>query len=366
MAVDTIQRKPQLNQSLYYFDLLKILVVIFICCVHHEFYAQQLTASCGFFNYIRLNGHTLVYLMFMMSGVLYYFTYHKKIQNNETTFFNFISKKYIRFFFLAFITTTLTVLLYVIFDAGIGFVSDNPIDYLISITFYGRTIFGKEYINNAPLWFVNVLMFAYIFAYLASKAPKKYSMYIFAMLSVFGLAMSQSHGFPFFNDGIAEGFFPFFLGVLIGKLFEFFKEKKKLRTIIKVASLCLLVAYILLDFVFKIRAEKYYNFYTTFAFFAPILIILYDVPTLNNVFSHKVFRDAGKISFFMYVWNWPVVQILNLILVDPFISDRTAWWMLPITLAWHLAFGILTLIISGKIRKNIIEKKAQKEENYGA
>lgn len=351
VATDSNERKQHFNESLYYFDILKILVVILICCVHHEFYAQHLTAHCGFFNYVRINGHTLVYLMFLMSGILYFFTYHNKIQNGETTFLKFVSKKYLRFFWLAAITTTLTVFLYLVFDAGISFVSDNPIDYIISIAFFGRTIFGKPYINNAPLWFINVLMFTYIFAYLASKAPKKYTMYIFALLSVTGLAMSQVEGIPFFNAGIGEGFFPFFLGVLIGKLFEFFKEKKNLRLIIKLICLCFIIGFILLDVVFNFHNETYYNFYTTLALFAPLLIVLYDIPVLNKAFSHKIFRDAGKISFFMYVWNWPAVQILNLIFVYPFVPDHHAGWMLPITLIWHLAFGILTLVISNKLKK---------------
>lgn len=359
MAVDEFQRKPQLNESLYYFDILKIFVVLCICCIHHEFYGQEITASLGFFNYIRLNGHTLVYLMFMMSGVLYFNTHHKKIQNGETGFFSFISKKYMRFFWLALITTSLTVLLYVIFNEPIGFVSDDPIDYLVSITFFGQTIFGKPYLNNAPLWFINVLMFVYIFAFLGSKAPKKYSMYIFGMFSVMGLAMSRVEGIPFFNDGISEGFFPFFLGVLLGNFFEFFKDKKNLRLIVKIVSLILITGFVLIDIVFKVGKPEFYNFYTTLLLFAPILTVLYDVPVVNKSLSHKVFRDIGKLSFFMYIWNWPAVQLLNIILINNIPLAKSSGWMLPITLVWHLAFGILTLIISNKIRATTSKRKSQ-------
>lgn len=52
-----------------YFFLLKILVVLAICLIHHNFYQLNFIYDNSFLNYIWVNGHSLVSVMFLMSGI---------------------------------------------------------------------------------------------------------------------------------------------------------------------------------------------------------------------------------------------------------------------------------------------------------
>ena len=134
-----------------YFFLLKILVILTICIIHHNFYQLNFIYDNPFLNYIWENGHSLVSVMFLMSGILYFFTSHKKIANNETTFSTFFLKKLkkfiedsVRFYNCQFIISTHSPFLLSMNDAKVYDLDSFPVGAKI----YGVT---QAHIKDDPI-----------------------------------------------------------------------------------------------------------------------------------------------------------------------------------------------------------------------
>ena len=239
-----------------------------------------------------MNGHSLVSIMFLMSGILFFYTSHKKIGNNETTFSTFIFKKLKKFIPLALITTLFIYGMNFYYRDHVSngvdwiFASTNPFDLIISIIFCGRTVFGESFINNGPLWFINVLLFCFLIAYPISKC-KKNAPILWIIMCLYGLAMlvytkeDYSIPYPFFTHFLGEGVFSFFFGVLIANLFIYMKKSPKINLISKIISGLSLILIIITAIFYPIQTDpntwvSSYTWLTVF-FYAPILLLLFNI-----------------------------------------------------------------------------------------
>lgn len=362
--------------SFNYFFLLKILVVLAVCLIHHNFYQLNFIYDNSFLNYIWVNGHSLVSVMFLMSGILYFFTSHKKIANNETTFSTFFLKKLKKFIPLALLSTLFIYGMNFYYRDQISngvdwiFASTNPFDLIISIVCCGRTVFGLPFINNGPLWFINVLLFCFLLAYPISKS-KKSAPILFTLVFIYGLAMltytkeDYSIAYPFFNHFLGEGVLAFFFGVLLGKLFIYMKNNKLTNIITKIISGVSIISIIIFAIFYPL--DTWFNNYTwlTLFFYAPILLLLFNIKPLEKLCGHKIVKHAGNMSFHIYVWNYPIAFCFYFPFALLHDSERArfpdqldSWWFLLIFLLIHLAIGILSYYLTNISTKKIHELKA--------
>lgn len=363
--------------SFNYFYLLKILVVITICVIHHNFYQLNFIYDNPFLNYIWVNGHSLVSVMFLMSGILYYFTTHQKVINNQTTFKNFALKKVKKFLPLVAITTLFIYILNFAYCQNISngvdwiFASRNPFDLIISIICGGgRTIFGLPFVNNGPLWFLNVLLFCLLLAYPISKS-KKNAPILFSLMFIYGFAMlaftkeDYSVSYPFFTHFLGEGVLAFYFGILLGYLFAYIKKYKKAKIISKSISGVSVIAIIVFAIFYPLDTWENNYIWLTLFFYAPILILLFDIKPLEKLCAHQGVKHAGNMSFHIYAWNYPIAFCFYFPFALLHDSERLrwpdsmdSWWFLLIFLLIHLAIGILSYYLTNISTKKIHELKA--------
>ena len=365
-----------------YFFLLKFLVIITICLIHHNFYELNFIYDNPFLNYIWVNGHSLVSIMFLMSGILFFYTSHKKISNNETNFSTFIFKKLKKFIPLALITTLFIYGMNFYYRDFISsgedwiFATTNPFDLIISIIFCGRTVFGETFINNGPLWFINVLLFCFLIAYPISKC-KKNAPLLWVIMCIYGLAMlaytyegeNIRIAYPFFNHFLGEGVFSFFFGVLIANLFSYMKKSNKVNLIAKLVSGLSVILIVITAIFYPIKNDpdtwvSSYAWLTMF-FYAPILLLLFNIKPLEKLCGHKIIKHMGNMSFHIYAWNYPIAfcfyfpfGLLHHEEHLRFPDQLDSWWFLLIFLLIHLAIGILSYYLTNISEKKIRELKA--------
>lgn len=208
-----------------YFNLLKILGAVNIALYHYRLYVL------GALSLKRaVSGNVLPFLnsemYFVISGILFAVVFEEKIANGSMTFDRFFLKRMARIYPVIAVTSIYmylgNLLLHRYNDTMWNAGTPKVMELVYDILFAGKSIFKTSSTNNGVIWFISVLLFCYVIAYILTKAAHKYHAFlIFFLPVVLGVAI-RYNGIStiFFNPSTSRGLISFFIGVIVGKLFR--------------------------------------------------------------------------------------------------------------------------------------------------
>ena len=328
-------------------------------------------------NYISYVSYTFVEMFFLFSGVVFVKAYKKRLEEGERIA-DFIGRRYKRFFPGIAITTTImflmNLLLYLetgaLFWAGHLDLRKLFFDYLCAGTAgYGT---GVDPINS-PLWYIAILLQCYLLAALLvrreKKTGKQYCYLIPVLLGIY-VIVSRSHYF-LFNIQFARGCISFFIGIIIGNNIDKIREgiSKTKRMILCVILFCILIFFCI---VFVFTVSDPYAFSNNYGavlpyallFYPPLVILLLCSKAVNKICDNKILRYLGRISYGMYIWNFPLMITfcyLICISIIPVDMIESPFGFIGVLFA-HVLAGVI-MNEAGKFLKNSKQKKTKEKQS---
>lgn len=329
------------------FDSLKGLAILIAVTIGHywqftpgEYWCQGtegwFTNLTNGITHFSFKSYTFMELLLMISGFQMFFQY-EKIAQNKIAFNSYLKKRVTRLFPMAMLSTVFMV---------IGLMSYKN---LTGESWYGTELNGRYIVENllciqswgntfhtlnGTLWYVSVYFFCCILYFALVRIGEKINMkYIIMFVPVIiGIFLGdRSLNVLLLNYDMCRGYVGFFAGVLVACLAS--KLSKKNIHIISIISI--------IWYVF------YYTFYNTAIytdnaldkvlptlvfFYAPLLMLFFANEKLDNIVGNKVMAGLGKISYSLYVWNFPF--FLWIVVLDkrfgleiPFAMNYMYWIM---------------------------------------
>ena len=272
-------------------------------------------------------GYMSVELFFIISGFLFAYVYIPRIIKKEYTFDDFIFKKFIRIMPLVVLTSFICYIL-----AFITRINDikcwstfcgnniNIISLVYDFLFSGSHVINNNLSLNGPIWYINVLLVCYVLAYGISYIYIHFSnKIIFIFPIVLGIIIFETGWqFPFLTLSTARGYIAFFEGIILYFLINKMDELKKQ---VKIFLICISLVIIIISFGYIFfHFENYSNFISNtnvfvsnlyiffdFIIYPPLLYILYNFEWVNNFCNTRFIKYLGKISYGIYLWNFPIL-----------------------------------------------------------
>ncbi|MBE5950591.1 MAG: acyltransferase [Lachnospiraceae bacterium] len=303
------------------FDSLKGIVVLLTCTIGHYWqftpagywcegknaWFTALTNAVTHFSFKRT--FTLMELLLMISGFQLFYQY-EKIAENRIGFGNYIKKRMVRLFPMTILSTVVMVAglwYYHSLTGELWYKTEIKAGYIIE-NLLNIQVWGKSFHTlNGPLWYVSVYFFCCILYFVLVKLGEKLKVKYFIMAVPVVLAIllkGKGLNIVLLNADMCRGYIGFFAGVLVAGIVKH-AEKKKLCYF----SLALLAGYVVFYSVCKefIYAGPVLNkvLPAVLFFYAPLLILLSQNRVVDGIVGNKVLAGLGKISYSLYVWNFP-------------------------------------------------------------
>lgn len=230
-------------------------------------------------------------------------------------------------------------------------VNNNDLHHLFLNFFCIQEVVGTNsgQAFNAPGWFVSVIFVCYIIFYILAKKSENFSLGCCVMILV-GIVLVYSHPFekfPFLNFTMGRGYLAFFCGVLLAKYYQ--KRKKWENVILGSALICL--------WLIANRYNLLGNLITTWViyFCTGVMLIAVNSEIINKVLGLGMFQRLGKLSFSIYLWNFPTDIVFNMVngyynIFD--FSKFTCWFI-------HLMISLGIVIISSVLVEPVIGRKIE-------
>ncbi len=331
------------------FDSLKGLVVLFAVTLGHywqftpgEYWCQgnegwftNLTNGVTHFSF---NTYTFMELLLMISGFQLFFQYDK-IAEKKIDFNNYIKKRVFRLFPMTVISTIVMVIGLASYQALTGEVWYGTeirgryiVENLLNVQVWGNNF----HTLNGPLWYVSVYFFCCILYYalvrIGERINMKYTiMFVPILVGIF--LGDKALNVLLLNNDMCRGYVGFFLGVLTAWLVRNLSKKK-----VYITSTVFIVSYIIYytfchDMVYTDNTlDKALP--TLVFFYVPLLMLLFVNDTLDKVVGNKVLFGLGKISYSLYVWNFPFLLWVAVIeksfgLQIPY-AVNYMYWIMPV------------------------------------
>ncbi len=308
------------------FDSLKGLAILIAVVIGHYwqftpagYYAGgepgfwvNLTNKITEFSFMK--SYTFMELLFMIGG-FQLFAYYKRIENDEVSFVDYMKRRCSRLFPMTIITT---VFMYIFGAIYLHLTGEFWGNITLELYQFWQSIFNVQvwisniHFYNGPLWYVSVYFLCIILFYFLVRLGKSTKIGIFAMcipmlaavaINYYGLAI------PFMNPDLGRGYYAFFLGVFVAYILP----KLQKDTVYKFCFFSI-IAYVILYTFFKdlVYSDNRFDLVliTTICFYAPLLMLFATNKKLDSIVGNKVLVGLGKISYSMYVWNFPFYLFL--------------------------------------------------------
>ncbi|MBR2712259.1 MAG: acyltransferase [Bacilli bacterium] len=355
------------KENLNYFYPLKFVASIIIAIFLH--YNDHFLLSLGLPNYF--NNKKVVFLMtetgvfvelfFIIAGVLFYVSTRKSILKKNNNFSSFFSGKISRLLPVIVVSSLyMFICNYALFKNNLPLWSRGTVSLyeLLMSFFQGKIILSGQSSMNGPLWYIGIYIICLILAYYLTKKTKKhgdrvYLLPIFASLIIYYNFIKK---IPMLNISLVRGLSSFFIGIFLGKfliLFNDFSKKKKF--ILKTICLLFLIFYL-----YCYHLNILNDFYSPISFsyslfvFTPFIIFMYDFKKINKLFSPKIFKFLGNISYGIYVWNFPILITIHLLIIFGIIHPNVySKVFFLILLVIHIIVAILSYYFIEQKCKNI-------------
>lgn len=366
------------REDLAYFNLIKFVSAVILAMFYH--YNAHFITNLSTENNVLTNpfqdipilgfwsqtGFVLVELFFIISGILFAYSYYGRISDkkNKYSFNQFMISRMKRLYPLTIVTTVAMYLLtWILFLYNGTYWSCGTLDFtefMGDILFCGKALFNRGNTLNGPIWYINVLLFCYVIAYILTIVSKKTGgILVFSIPILLGFVMrysvlSQKTGF-FWSMDVSRGCISFFEGIFIGfllmKLTEIEKNKYML---VRFLLVLLLVAYIV------VSKKQSYGYAVndfgdilgvySFIVFPTIILIGFRSEILKRVCNTKIVERLGKISFGIYLWNFPVYLFGHILCVkgvtDVAPNSKYIWLFLNASL---IIAAVASVLVENKI-----------------
>lgn len=276
-------------------------------CVGEQSWFTTLTNGLTHFSF--KSTHTLMELLLMISGFQLFFQY-EKIAEKQISFENYIKKRIVRLFPMPVISTIVMVFGLWKYNAITGEVWHGTeirgrfiVENLLNIQAWGNTF----HTLNGPLWYVSVYFFCCILYFALVRIGEKINLkhLIMVVPILVGIFLSDK-GLDkiLLNADMCRGYIGFFSGVMVAYFVKTVSKKK-----LYYYSIVSIIGYIIF---YKFCNGSMYTDNTldkvlpVIAFFyTPLLILLSTNKTVDSIIGNKVLEGLGKISYSLYVWNFP-------------------------------------------------------------
>lgn len=313
-----------------------------------------------FISFLSKNGYLFVELFFILSGILFVFAYHEKIESKKLDFHKFIIKKVKAIFPVMIISVLVMGILEFIYyykHGNFWYFSSNIWGIFISMTGTSMGWFYQGYVTNAPIWYISVLFQCYIIAFIISRFNKKLNnIYLYLLIILIGLSIQNNNINVFvFNTISARGYTSFFIGTILGFIIKYkYLGKYKLQlTLISIISLIIIS---LVYIKFNEVGIGNLSYVLQFIVFPSIIYLSLNNEIIKWILARKIFQFLGKISFSIYIWNIPLHLLTILIFEKLKITNIYS------SKKFFLVYFVLSIIMS-TILYYLIENKLNKKEN---
>lgn len=355
------------NRNLSFFNLLKILAALTIACLlhYHDHFIPSYGIDYPIHNNIllwwSLYGYVLVELFFMLSGVLFFYAYFERIRGGAYCFNEFFSKRLLRVWPLCATSTLVMYMLQFVYDRFLGgtwsICGTLDVWSLVRNFLFCGNSYGTAL--NGPLWYVNVLLICYVIAFILTRFYDKCGIYVYLLPIILGIGIKTMNlDIYLLNLSTARGYICFFVGVLLALFLQFSDRMTKCFRII-ISCGCIVE---LLAAVRMLTSEYYYAkcitdlfLFMTFLVFPEVIYICYNFKWLNQMCDNRFVEYLGKISFDIYIWNFPLLIVLRLVdVVGQLNLNITSGWFLIILAIIHLLVGVLShQVLEGYVIKKL-------------
>ena len=301
--------------------------------------------------------YSFMAFMLMISGFQLVAQY-QRIADGKVRFSDYLKKRIYRLFPLTVISTVVMVIGLVLHSSLIGeawygtavngrYIVEN----LLNIQAWGNTV----HTLNGPLWYVSVYFFCCILYFALIRLGEKINTRYIIMATpiVIGIFFGDKNMDKLLlNADMCRGYIGFFAGVLLayvaGKLSE-----KQMRIYAVAALLCYAV--------FRDYCEEAIfsgnmldQVLPAICFlFAPILLLLYSSEKLDRIVGNKVFAGLGKVSYGLYVWNFPFYLWMA-------VWGNVFGWKVPYGLDYMYWIMPMIQILIAVLTYNFVEKPIYK------
>ena len=292
--------------------------------------------------------------------------YIPRIVKKEYTFDNFIFKRFIRIrplvaltSFICYIITFITRINNIECWSTFCGNNINTVSLVYDFLFSGIHVINNNLSLNGPIWYINVLLVCYVLAYGISCIYVRFSnKIIFIFPIVLGIVIfEKGWQFPFLTLSMARGYVAFFEGIILYFLINRMDElKNTARTFLICISLVIIImsfGYIFLHF------ENYSNFinntnilisnlyiFFDFIIFPPLMYVFYNFKWINNFCNTRFIKYLGKISYGIYLWNFPIFGGTYLLIRFLKLEDESVvkyWFLIWIIIViLHFILSILS------------------------
>lgn len=289
------------------------------------------------------HGYLALSIFFCLSGFVMYQAYAGRIMRGEVSFVEYLKKRLLRVMPLFWVTTLVAWVLewYYIYSTGYAFViGHNDLHHLF---FH---LFGLQYIAgitegqsfNGPGWFITAILICYILFFVLAKKTKKYlpaGCLAFVLLGSYLVFRQPYLTTPFMDVSMGQSYLGFFWGVLAAWFLQKAKAAGEKEWKIALFGVILLVLWLA-----GFSVDLLGNEQTTFIYFGCTGILwlaLYARP-VRWLLNLKMFGWLGKISFSVYLWNFPLDLMFDLINRKFLVFDFNSSWF------WLLHFAVSLLL----------------------
>ena len=276
-------------------------------------------------------GGIFVDLFFCLSGYIFFSYYQNKIATKEISFKNFIVYRLSRLYPLILITLIFTAifnyLLFFLMGKFYIYTSNDLFSFFANLFFLQSGFFKLNPSFNAPSWSIGIEFWIYLLFFVLVFHFKKNLAIICGIISVFFFVAHNNNinfGLIIFSAEFERGLASFFLGGVVHFLIQ---EIKKSNTknydligfiTLSIAALGYFFAHEKFSPIHAPYIDAIFsNDHLTFTMLLhPLLIFSLTLsPLLNKLFSIRILRFFGDISYSTYLWHVPIQLGLFLLIL---------------------------------------------------
>ena len=282
-----------------------------------------------FISFFQQNGGIMVELFIMLSGFLSWTAYSDKISRSAasgddmySSFLAFLKRRLIRIFPLMWFTLLMTVIMQVIHLklTGVFFVVPNNSSSELLYNLMGLQLFWSSPSWNAPAWTLNKLLICWVlffFIVWKSKGNKSKAFTLNCAMIIIGLALVVKHinydVIPLIDFASGRAYLSFFIGCNLSMISR--KLTSKRLGVICLVLLIINCLFILIRLICGAESFSYEPYYVSFPIIVFPLIILGSslIKPVSAALKPGFFQFLGKISFSVYLCNFPLEILISLI-----------------------------------------------------
>lgn len=342
----------------YYEELdgLKGIVAVIIAYFYHysnEFNGAQPNVDIpiigNVFAMMYEYGYLLVEIFFCISGFVMFKGYYSNIVNDRISIGQYVYKRIVRLFPLLWMTTIVAFIFQWFNNITIGESYMNTYNDVFNLIL---ALLGMQSgwcssatTFNSPAWFISVILVCYIIFYVTSRKTKTNAPLWWMGLILLGIYIVRINPFerkvPLLWDTMGRGYISFFLGVLIAYIATRYAGNKQIKRLAITASIVGITVWGI-GYLFDLLGSKLLTFALIIS--PAIVILCINIVWIRKVLACRVCRFLGKISFSVYLWNFPTDMFFDIF------NRYTNWFDYESTMFYvlHLGISLLIAVVSYK------------------